>query len=46
MDIFIKTTMFIVVLYICLFITIFSYVFILALYTELILPIIKLIKRI
>lgn len=45
MDILIMTTMTIIVLYLCIFIAIFSYVVALSLYTELILPIIKLIKR-
>lgn len=46
MNIFIKTTMCLVVLYLCVFITIFSYVVALSLYTQIILPVIKFIKRI
>ena len=45
MDILIITTMTIIVLYLCIFIAIFSSVVALSLYTEFILPIIKLIKR-
>jgi hypothetical protein len=46
MNIFIKGTMILVMLYLCIFIIIFSYVVALSLYTQLILPVIKFIKRI
>lgn len=45
MDIIIKLTMILVMLYLCVFIIIFSYVVALSLYTQLILPVIKFIKE-
>jgi len=46
MNIFIKGTMILVMLYLCIFIIIFSCVVALSLYTQIILPVIKFIKRI
>jgi|LUMU01.1.fsa_nt_gb hypothetical protein len=45
MDIFITITMSFIALYLCLFLTIFSFVFILGIYTEIVQPILRLIKK-